>query len=149
MTFRFFDDRKLSAVLGHFELESVLGFGYILDCDAHTDLGIAHFGFGGPVPSVTVHRAFRIDSFARTSELMVGVNLLFRIISQKGDALRWTHRPGAFRVAHDEEPARVPFALFRGPEFASWHGAEWFGLALHFPRADVIVELLDLWSWLR
>src|SRR5690242_10702147 len=149
MTCCFFDDRKLSAVLRHLELESVLGFGYFLDGDAHTDLVVAHLGFGGPVPSVTVHRAFRIDSFARASELMVGVNLLVRIISHKGDALRWPHRPGAFRVAHDEEPARVPFALFRGREFASGHWAERFGLALHFPRADVIVELLDLWPWLR
>src|SRR5690349_1927417 len=113
MTGRFFDDRKLSAVLRHLELESVLGFGYLLDGDAHTDLGVAHLGFGGPVPSVTVHRAFRIDSFARASELMVGVNLLVRIISHKGDALRWPHRPGAFRVAHDEEPARVPFEIGR------------------------------------
>src|ERR1700747_2094170 len=149
MTCRFFDDRKLSAVLRHLEPERVLGFGYFLDGDAHPHLGGAHLGFGGPGPSVAVHRAFRIDGFARAGELMVGVNLLVRIISHKGDALRWTHRPGAFRVAHDEEPARVPFALFRGRELASGHRAEWFGLALHVPRADVIVELLDLWPWLR
>src|SRR6266852_7642244 len=149
VTCRFFDDRKLSTVLRHLELERVLGFGYLLDGDTHTDLSVAHLGFGGPVPSVTVHRAFRINSFARVSELMVGVNLLVRIISHKGDALRWPHRPGAFRVAHDEEPARVPFALFRGRELASGHRAERFGLALHVPRADVIVELLDLWPWLR
>src|SRR5262249_7905099 len=144
-TCRFLDDRKLSAVLRHLELERVLGFGYLLDGDAHTDLGVAHLGFGGPVPSVTVHGAFRIDSFARAGELMVGVNLLVGIISHKGNALRWPHRPGAFRVAHDEEPARVPFALFRGREFTSGHRAERFGLALHVPRADVIFELLDLW----
>src|SRR4029077_3727645 len=121
----------------------VLGFGYFLDGDAHTDLSVAHLGFGGPVPSVAAHRPFRIDSFARAGELMVGVNLLVRIISHKGDALCRPHRPGAFRVAHDEEPARVPFALFCGRELASGHRAEWFGLALHVPRADVIVELLD------
>ena len=95
------------------------------------------------------NRAFRIDSFARAGELMVGVNLLIRVISHKGDAFFWPHRPGAFRVAHDEEPARVPFALFRGRELASGHRAEWLGLALHFPRADVIVEFLHLRPWLR
>src|SRR6267378_87222 len=110
VTCRFFDDRKLSTILRYLQLERVLGFGYILDGDAHTDLGVAHLGFGGPVPSVTVHRTFRIDSFAGAGELMVGVNLLVRIISHKGDALRWPHRPGAFRVAHNEEPTRVPFA---------------------------------------
>src|SRR5580704_534115 len=149
MTCHFFDDRKLSAVLRHLELERVLDFGYLLDGDAHTDLGVAHLGFGGPVPSVAVHRAFRIDGFARAGELMVGINLLVRVISHKGDALRWPHGPGAFRVAHDEEPARVPFALFRGRELSSGHRAERFGLALQVPRADVIVELLDLWPWLR
>src|ERR1700676_5291578 len=105
MTCRFFDDRKLSTVLRHLELERVLGFGYMLNGDTHTDLGVAHLGFGGPVPSVTVYRAFRIDSFTRAGELVVGVNLLIRIISQKGDALRWSHRPGAFRVARDKELA--------------------------------------------
>src|SRR6266700_1315309 len=105
MTCRFFDDRKLSTVLRHLELERVLGFGYLLDGDTHTDLSFAHLGFGGPVPSVTVYRALRIDSFTRAGELVVGVNLLIRIISQKGDALRWSHRPGAFRVARDKELA--------------------------------------------
>ena len=149
MTCRFFDDRKLSTVLRHLELERVLGFGYLPDGDAHTDLGVAHPGFGGPVPSVTVYCTFGINSFARAGELMVRVNLLIRIISNKGDALRWPHRSGAFRVAHDEEPARVPFALFRGRELASGHRAEWFGLAFHVPRANVIVELLHLRPWLR
>src|ERR1700681_622701 len=64
MSCRFFDDRKLSTVLRHLELERVLGIGYFLDGDAHTDLGVPHLRFGGPVPSVAVHRAFRIDSFA-------------------------------------------------------------------------------------
>ena len=42
MTCRFLDDRKLSAILRHLELERVLGFGYFLDGDAHTDLSVAH-----------------------------------------------------------------------------------------------------------
>src|SRR5713226_3117360 len=149
MTCRFFDDRKLSTVLRHLELERVLGFGYLLNGDAHTDLGVAHLGFGGPVPSVAVRRAFRIDSFARAGELMVGVNLLVRVISQERDALRWPHRSCAFRVACDKESARIPFALFRGRELASGHRAERLGLAHDVPRADVIGEPLDLWPWLR
>src|SRR5882672_6117484 len=149
VTCRFFDNRKLSSVLRHLELERVLGFGYFLDGDTHTDLGVAHLGFGGPVPSVAVHRAFRIDSFARAGELMEGVNLLVRVISEERDALRWPHRPCAFRVARDKEPARIPFALFRGRELASGHRAERLGLAHDVPRADVIGEPLDLWPWFR
>src|SRR5258708_33784191 len=105
MICRFLEDGKLSTVLRHFELERFLGFGYMLNGDTHTDLGVGHLGFGGPVPSVTVYRAFRIDSFTRAGELVVGVNLLIRIISQKEDALRWSHRPGAFRVARYKEVA--------------------------------------------
>src|SRR4029077_12505396 len=124
-----------SSVLRHLELERVFGFGYLLNGDAHTDLGVAHLGFGGPVPSVAVHRAFRIDSFPRAGELMVGVNLLVRVISQERDALRRTHGPCAFRVASDKEPARIPFALFRGRELASGHWAERLGLPRNIPRA--------------
>src|SRR5258708_38984612 len=70
MTCRFFDDRKLATVLRHLELERVLGFGFLLDGDAHTDLCVAHLGFGGPGPSVARHPAFRIGSFARACELV-------------------------------------------------------------------------------
>src|SRR5258708_1316565 len=149
MTCRLFDDRKRSAVLRHFEFERIFGFGDMFNGDTHAHFGVTHLGFRGPVPSVAVHRAFRVDRIARVCEFMVGVNLFVRIISQEGDALAWPHRPGAFRVARDEEPARVPFALFRGCELASGHRSKWFGLALHFPGADVIVEILDLWPGLR
>jgi hypothetical protein len=68
MTCRFFDNRKLSAVLRHLELERGLGFGYFLDGDAHIDLSVAHLRFGDPVPSVAAQRAFRIDSVTRVGE---------------------------------------------------------------------------------
>src|SRR5882672_207289 len=145
VTCRFFDNRKLSSVLRHLELERVLGFGYFLDGDTHTDLGVAHLGFGSPIPGVAVHRAFRIDSFARAGELMVGVNFLVRVISHERDALRWPHRSCAFRVACDKEPARIPLALFRARDFASGHRTKRLGLTRHVPRADVIGEPLDLW----
>src|SRR5579859_445479 len=146
---RFLDDRKLSAVLRHLQLERVFGLGYFLNGDAHTDLGVAHLRFGGPVPGVAVYCAFRIDNFARAAELMVGVNLLVRVISHEGDALPRPHWPCPFRVTHDEEPARIPLALFRARDFASGHRAERLGLARRVPRADVIGEPLDLWPWLR
>jgi hypothetical protein len=47
------------------------------------------------------------------------------------------------RVVH---AAAHCFATVRTTK-TSGHRAEWFGLALHVPRADVIVELLDLWPW--
>src|SRR5689334_24811334 len=80
---------------------------------------------------------------------MVGVNLLVRVISHERDALPRPHWPCPFRVAHDEEPARIPLALFRARDFASGHRAERLGLARRVPRADVIGEPLDLWPWLR
>src|ERR1700756_5390848 len=149
MTCRLFDNRKFSAVLRHLELEREFGFGYFLDGNARTDLHIAHFRFGGPIRRVATHRAFRIDSVARTCELMVGVNLLVGIIAHKGNALPWPHRPGALLVAHNEEPARVPFALFRARDLASGHWAEWFGFSRRVPCADVEVELLELWPRFR
>ena len=145
---RFLDHRELSSILRHLEFEGVFGLGYFLDGDTHTHLGVAHLGIGGPVPSVAVHRAFRIDGVACAGERAVGVNLLVRVISQERDALTWTHRPCALRVARDKEPARIPFALFRGGELASGHRAERLGLADDVPRADVIGKPLELWPWL-
>ena len=80
VTCRFLDYRKLSTGLRHLEFECVFAVRDFLDGDPHTHPGVAHLGFGSPVPRVTFHCSFRFADFAATGELMVGVDPFVRVI---------------------------------------------------------------------
>jgi len=83
--------------------------------------------------SVAVHRSFRIDSFARVGELMVGVNFSFGSYPRNETPFAGPIGPVPSEWHVDKEPARIPFALFRGRELASGHRAERLGLAHDVP----------------